>query len=171
MNPGESGTNVYLGNRETPGGFPPAPEPIYGSAPSSPDLQNSGIDKEQAMDIFFQVQGAWTHRDLRPVQNLVTAEVAQYFQEQINQLKVTQRINRLENIAVRQAEVVEAWTENGQDFATVHFLANLLDYTEDESSHQIVEGDSKTPVKFEEYWTFTKLQGEPSWRLSGVEQV
>jgi len=80
------------------------------------------------------------------------------------------RINRLENIAVRTVEIVEAWQESGQDYITALIHANLLDYTTDESSGAVVEGSKTEPVRFEEYWTFTRPVGKGSWQLSAIHQ-
>jgi predicted lipid-binding transport protein (Tim44 family) len=71
---------------------------------------------------------------------------------------------------VRSVEVTEAWQESGQDFVTVRFLASLLDYTMDESGTQLVDGSRTEPVKFEEYWTFTRSVGAGPWRLSAIQQ-
>ena len=81
------------------------------------------------------------------------------------------RINRLDNIAVRSVTVTEAWQESGQDYVTAHFLANLLDYTVDEASGQVVEGNRTEPVKFEEYWTFVRPVGPNAWKLSAIQQA
>jgi len=79
-------------------------------------------------------------------------------------------VNRLENIAVRSVELTETWQEEGRDFVTVRFLANLLDFTTDESGTQLVEGSRTEPVKFEEFWTFARPVGPGAWRLSAIQQ-
>jgi len=80
-------------------------------------------------------------------------------------------MNRLENIAVRSVDLVETWQESGRDYITVRFYANLLDYAVDETTGQIVSGSKTEPVKFEEYWTFTRPVGNNSWRLSAINQT
>jgi predicted lipid-binding transport protein (Tim44 family) len=67
--------------------------------------------------------------------------------------------------------MVEAWQEPGQDFITVRFYANLLDFVEDEATGQVVSGSKTDPVKFEEYWTFTRPVGSNPWKLSAIQQV
>jgi predicted lipid-binding transport protein (Tim44 family) len=123
-----------------------------------------------AMDIFFKVQGAWMNRDLSPVATLLTAEMGSLLQGDVETLLREKRVNRLENIAVRDVEIVEAWQESGQDFITARIYANLLDYTTDEAGGQVVAGSRTEPVKFEEYWTFTRPVGNNPWRLSAIEQ-
>jgi predicted lipid-binding transport protein (Tim44 family) len=91
-------------------------------------------------------------------------------QEDVDRLLREKRINRLENIAVRNTDLVEAWQESGQDFLTVRLYANLLDFTTDEAG-TVVEGNRTEPVKFEEYWTFSRPVGAGSWRLSAIAQA
>lgn len=132
---------------------------------------SAGRFPEEAMDLFFQIQGAWANRDLGPVRDLLGPEVRQEFQMLIDTLKADGKINRLENIAVRRSEIQEAWVETGKAFVTVHFLANLLDYTVEESTGRVVGGSKEIPVKFEEYWTFVRPAGEASWQLTGIQQA
>ena len=126
---------------------------------------------DTASDIFFKIQAAWMTRDMARVSQLVTPEMQAILQKDCDRLRAEGRINRLENIAVRSADVTEAWQERGQDYVTVHFLASLLDYTTDEKSGQVVEGNPLEPVKFEEYWTFLRPVGPNAWRLSAIQQA
>lgn len=73
------------------------------------------------------------------------------------------------NIAVRATDLVEAWQESGQDFITVRFYANLLDYTTDETG-TLIDGNRTEPVKFEEFWTFSRPVGTGAWKLSAISQ-
>jgi predicted lipid-binding transport protein (Tim44 family) len=126
---------------------------------------------ESATDMFFKIQAAWTNRDMGRVTDLVTPEMRGVLQAQCDKLRADRRINRLENIAVRQAAVTEGWQEKGQDFVTVYFLASLVDYTTDESGAQVLDGSRTEPVKFEEYWTFARPVGPNPWKLSAIQQA
>lgn len=121
------------------------------------------------MDNFFKIQGAWMNRDLTPVQGLLTDEMRRVFQADIDKLISDKQINRLENIAVRKVDIVEAWQESGQDYINTLVYANLLDYTTDETG-TVLSGSKSDPVKFEEYWTFTRPVGNNPWKLSAIDQ-
>lgn len=125
---------------------------------------------ETASDTFFKIQGAWTARDLRSVSASLTPEMQAQLQRDCDRLRTEQKINRLENIAVRTAEITEAWQESGSDYVTVHFLASLLDYTTDESGARVLDGSRTEPVKFEEYWTFVRPVGPGPFKLSAIQQ-
>ncbi len=126
--------------------------------------------QELGMDIFFKIQGAWANRDLSLVRPLLTEEMFRTLQEDAEHLKEAKKINRLENTAVRSVDITEAWQESGADYITVRILASMLDYNVDETSGQVVEGSKSEPVKFEEYWTFSRPVGDNPWQLSAIQQ-
>ncbi len=121
------------------------------------------------MDNFFKIQGAWMNRDLTPVNSLLTDEMRRIFQSDLDKLIRDKQINRLENIAVRKVDIVEAWQESGQDYINTLIYANLLDYTTDETG-ALLSGSKSDPVKFEEYWTFTRPVGNNPWKLTKIDQ-
>lgn len=131
---------------------------------------NLAIDTELASDIFFKIQGAWTRRDLSSVDSLIAGEVKQILQQDLQDLKQNGRINRLENISVRKTDVLDSWQEGDQQLSSVRFTANLLDYTVDDKSQQLISGSDTVPVKFEEDWTFAKHRDQ-SWQLVGIQQI
>jgi predicted lipid-binding transport protein (Tim44 family) len=79
------------------------------------------------------------------------------------------KINRLENIAVRQVEIVDAVQDEGEEFITVRYTASLLDFTTDETG-TVLTGSPTDPVKFLEYWTYARKVGERDWRLAAITQ-
>ena len=125
---------------------------------------------ETASDIFFKMQSAWTAREMSRAADVLTPEMEALLQKDCDAMRADGRINRLENVSIRNVEVSEAWQERGQDFVTVHFVASLLDYTTDESGARVLAGSRTEPVKFEEYWTFCRPVGPNSWKLSAIQQ-
>ena len=126
---------------------------------------------DTVMDMFFKIQGGWMNRDLSPVSGLLTDEMKLVFQEDLDRLLRDKQVNRLENIAVRKVEIAEIWQESGQDYITTSIYANLLDYTTDDATGVVVSGSKTEPVKFEEFWTFTRPVGNNQWRLSAINQI
>jgi predicted lipid-binding transport protein (Tim44 family) len=134
-----------------------------------------GFDKERfketAQDHFFRIQAGWTNRSLHGLENLLSDQMALFFRGELDAMSRKGQINRLENIAIRKVELTEAWQEAGKDFITVLFTANLLDYTVDETTQDVIEGDRINPVKFQEFWTFSRGIGSPQWQLSAIDQM
>jgi len=124
---------------------------------------------EKAEDLFFKIQGGWTRRDLTAMSDLLTPQMRDTFQADIDRYMADKKINRLENIAVRQVEIVDAVQDQGQDYITVRYTASLLDFITDESGN-VLSGSSTDPVKFLEYWTYTRKVGERNWHLAAITQ-
>ncbi|MFQ3574371.1 MAG: Tim44 domain-containing protein, partial [Thermodesulfovibrionales bacterium] len=125
--------------------------------------------KELVTDMFFKVQSAWMARNMDNIKHLLTQEIYSIMKEDTDRMRREGRINRLENIAIRNVEITEAWQEEGRDYITVEFNANVLDYVTDETG-KVLEGSNVEPVKFVEYWTFTRSAGPNQWQLSAIQQ-
>lgn len=124
---------------------------------------------EKAEDLFFKIQGGWTRRDLTAIADLLMPQMRETFEGDINRYIADKKINRLENIAVRNVEIVDAVQDQGEEYITVRYTASLLDFTTDESG-SVLSGSSTDPVKFLEYWTYARKVGERTWKLSGITQ-
>jgi predicted lipid-binding transport protein (Tim44 family) len=171
----------YSGPGPSPGSIlgPPPVEEDFKKGPSvdalrhiramDPTFDEKGF-KDLAEDLFFKIQGGWTRRDLNGIRAFLSPQMYEVFKGQVDRLISDQEINRLENIAVREVEIVEAGQDRGEEYITVKFYANLLDYTVHEKTGQVVAGSSSDPVKFLEYWTLTRSVGEKTWVLGGITQ-
>lgn len=127
--------------------------------------------KEWVQDLFFKIQAAWANQDLGPLTPFLAPEIKALFSQDLEGQKARGQINRLENIAVRSVDITEAWQEEGKDYITILFYANLLDYLEDKKTGAVVSGSKTEPVKFREYWTFTRpVGGQGTWQMSAIQQ-
>ncbi|MDR0476323.1 MAG: Tim44 domain-containing protein [Desulfobulbaceae bacterium] len=124
---------------------------------------------EVASDVFFQVQAGWMRRDLDSYRHLLGAQMAAEYAGHIEELRRKGLINKLESIAIRKVEIVDAGSDGREDFITVLFTANLLDYTVSDSSGEVVEGSMTQPVKFAERWTWARPVGSDDWKLESIE--
>jgi len=158
--------------------FTPPPPPGGGSVAdgialirrSEPDFDPEHF-KEVAQDVFFQVQAGWMRRDIESYRHLLDTRLAEEYAQHLAELRQKGQLNKLENIAVRSVELVDAGVDGSEQFVSLLFRANLLDYTIDEHSGAVVEGSMTTPVKFAEKWTWSRPYGEANWKLAGVEIV
>jgi predicted lipid-binding transport protein (Tim44 family) len=132
---------------------------------------DEGAFREMCTDRLFQIQAAWMRRDGDKLRPLLTEEMRAVFAKHIDAARAKGQINKLENITVRSVELTEAWQEQGQDYITVRLLANLLDYTVDETTGKVVDGSDSAPVKFEEFWTWVRPVGRNDWQLSAINQA
>ena len=72
---------------------------------------------------------------------------------------------------LRKVEVVNGGSDGQEDFVTVLFTANLLDYTVDDTTGDVVDGSATSPVKFAEEWSWARLTGTDNWLLEGIKVI
>ncbi|ADW16915.1 import inner membrane translocase subunit Tim44 [Desulfobulbus propionicus DSM 2032] len=126
---------------------------------------------EVASDVFFKIQAGWMRRDLSSYRHLLGQQLAAEYEQHFARMQELGQINKLESIAVRKVEIIAAGSDNGEDFVTVLFTANLLDYTVDEKTGALVEGSMTEPIKFAEKWTWARPMRTEDWKLEGIEVV
>ncbi len=133
-----------------------------------PDFDSSYF-VEVASDVFFKVQAGWMRRDLDSYGHLLGQQLSQEYAKHFSEMKEKGHINKLESIAIRKVELIDGGSDGREDYATVLFTANLLDYTVDEKSGDLIEGSMTTPVKFAEKWTWARPSGTLEWKLEGIQ--
>ncbi len=135
-----------------------------------PSFHEDGF-KETAQDLFFRIQAGWTNRSIEGIESILTPEMVDFFNGEFASMKQKGIVNHLENIAIRKVELAEVWQEAGKDYITILFTANLLDYTVDATTRDVVDGSKIVPVKFQEFWTFCREVGTSRWQLSAISQL
>ncbi len=176
-------TNVFGGtNASSVGGGSPPPPPVSDPAVSSLEdgiaqIQTGDPDFdpayfiEVASDVFFKVQAGWMRRDISSYRHLLGDQLASEYAAQFSEMEEKGELNKLENISIRNVEVVDAGSENGEDFVTVLFTANLLDYTVNDKNGDLISGSMTEPVKFAEEWSWARPLGTQDWKLEGIKEV
>ncbi len=138
-------------------------------------LTDSGFDEdyflEVASDVFFKVQAGWMRRDLDSYRHLLGKQLAGEYEQHFKEMKAKGQVNKLESIAIRKVVITDAGKQGHEDFITVLFTANLLDYTVDENTNEVIEGSMTEPVKFAEKWTWSRPERTEGWKLEGLEVV
>ncbi|PHR27016.1 MAG: preprotein translocase subunit Tim44 [Desulfotalea sp.] len=125
--------------------------------------------KEVASDVFFQVQAGWMRREMESYRHLLGEEIASEYDKHFQEMKAKGHINKLESIAIRSVELTQAGSDGREDFISVIFKANLLDYTVDDKSGDLIEGSMTNPVKFAEEWSWARPTGTEAWKLEGIK--
>ncbi len=165
--PGQQNQGVA---QETSHNLTPVEQGIEEIQQSDPHFDSAHF-VEVASDVFFQVQAGWMRRDLDSYKHLLGEQLANEYSNHFREMRENGHVNKLESIAIRKIEIVNAGSDGSEDFVTVLFTANLLDYTIDEKSGELVDGSMTTPVKFAEEWTWARLSGTENWLLEGINVV
>jgi predicted lipid-binding transport protein (Tim44 family) len=152
------------------------------AAPAGPSELDRGLTHIRQMDpgfdpsalastarsLFTDVQRSVTARDMSAVSAQLTPRMYNELTAQCDRLRAARRTNQLEQVDVRRAEATEAWQESGQDYVTIYLAGSVADYTVDDTSGAVVEGN-RASQDFEEYWTFARPVGPNRWKLSAIQ--
>lgn len=111
---------------------------------------------------------AFENGDLSEVQNFLSEELYEAFDEVISQRAEQGLTVEAEFIGVRETSLVEAAfdRDTSEGEITVRFVAELV-FAVRNAEGEIVEGDSTEIKRQRDAWTFARIMGsdDPNWRL------
>jgi predicted lipid-binding transport protein (Tim44 family) len=143
------------------------------AAPAATSGDAIGLAGED-FDVFekslHDIQSAWSRRDFVGLKALVTPEMHNIFEEQLQEDIKAGLENRVESIKLEQGNLSEAWSDGLRDYATVAMRWTAIDYSLDRNTGKIVEGSDRERVEAVEVWTFQRLEKGP-WLLSAIQQT
>ncbi len=145
------------------------------AATLQPGAVVSPVDEAKFRQMLADVQAAWSKQDLDTLKRLTTPEMLHYFSDALSENTSKEVENIVEDVAVQQADVHEAWTEDSRDYATVLLRWKARDYTVSLAKRKgepgyLIDGDDQKPADAVEAWTFVRYQGG-KWLLSAIQQV
>jgi predicted lipid-binding transport protein (Tim44 family) len=119
---------------------------------------------------FRKLQECWQARDYTPMKTLLMESLFAQHTAQLQGLARNHEINKLDNLQVRQIDMVNVrYTEkpDAREF-TALITALVRDYYVDDRTGRFLRGD-RTAATFQEFWTFQR-RGE-NWLLREIEQA
>ncbi len=117
---------------------------------------------------FFQIQHAWSKKNLDVVRDKMTTEVYLEFMDEIAEMNSKGHTSTLENLMVNKTEVTDSWEEHSKKHMTLKFEVSLIEYEADKNGN-IVSGNKDSYTDITEFWTFTQEGQGRDWKVSGVE--
>ena len=135
---------------------------------SDRDFYPEGVERAAA-ECFRLVHTALVMRDAGNIRSRLTPETYGELNGHARHLKAMGRFRHVERLQIDEARLTELWQERGQDFATVHLVSRLIDYTTDEGG-AVIGGSKTVLVHVTQDWTFTRPMGPYAWRLAAIEQ-
>ena len=156
-------------------GAPPAPGALAGQTADIParhynqDLAADGIAAIKAKDpnfderafldraqtSFFKIQQAWAARNQDVARECMSDALYERHKMQTDQLIANHQVDVLENVVIGNAHVISATAGNAFDSIIVAFTASMTDYTIDEQTRKVVDGNQFRQT-FTEFWTFIR---------------
>ena len=119
---------------------------------------------------FRRLQECWQARSYAPMEPLLMPPLYAQHKSQLDGLKRSQEINRIENVKVERVDLVNVRYPEKPDQRefTALVTASARDYYVDDRTGKFLRGDS-SPARFQEFWTFHRWANH--WRLREIEQA
>jgi predicted lipid-binding transport protein (Tim44 family) len=144
-----------------------------GAAPLQPATREIKLDQSD-LDTFQQmlteVQEAFGREDHKALRRLVTPEMVSYLSEELADNAQNGVRNDVTDVRLLQADIAEAWNEDGHDYATAALNYSSVDVTRDRTTGEVVDGESEEPTETTELWTFVRPKGG-DWKLSAIQEA
>ncbi|MGD9543524.1 MAG: TIM44-like domain-containing protein [Methylocystis sp.] len=171
------------GHRPSPG----FTSPFMGRAPFGAAGFGSGAAPEAAMAqpirlaaedfnaferLLGETQAAYSREDIGALRAMSTAEMASYFDDELEENRRKGVANRVSDVKLLQGDLSEAWREGVDEYATVAMRFALNDEILDRATGKPAPG-SPGAMETTEAWTFHRPSGAGArdWKLSAIQQA
>lgn len=115
--------------------------------------------KNEAFNIYKDVQEAWMNLDDEKIRTLTTDELYNMYSMQLDTLRVKNEKNIMKEINLVTASLTNLKIENNIETATVIMTVNCYDYIVD-SQNKVVRGNDKNKIEITYELTYIKSVGE-----------
>jgi predicted lipid-binding transport protein (Tim44 family) len=144
---------------------------VAAQAPSEPGVAPIGeADMARFEQLLVDVQAAWSTHDLAGLRLLATPEMVSIFADQLAEQTSRGVRNVVSDVRVLEADLAEAWAEDGREYATVALRFALHDVTLDAVGGHVLAGDPEAETAVTEIWTFLRVPGG-RWVLCAIQQA
>ncbi|MDQ6780759.1 MAG: TIM44-like domain-containing protein [Candidatus Eremiobacteraeota bacterium] len=123
---------------------------------------------DRANTAFFTLQQAWNARNQDIARGVMSDALYERHKMQTDQLIAHHQIDVLENVVIGHSRIVAVHPGQPYDSVVVAFDASMTDYTIDENTKRVVDGDQSQQL-FSERWTFIRRADAKS--ASGQTQL
>ncbi|MET0248878.1 MAG: TIM44-like domain-containing protein [Sphingobium sp.] len=127
-------------------------------------------DQERFEYLLAEVQDAFGHEDYARLRASTTPEVMSYLAEELSSNATKGQRNDVSATELLDAEVAEAWSEDGANYATIAMRYQSIDVMRDRATGTVLSGDPERPTATTELWTFVR-HGRDPWLLSAIQQA
>jgi predicted lipid-binding transport protein (Tim44 family) len=116
---------------------------------------------------FELILHAFAAGDIDTLKPLLSAEVFANFQRSIRDRQAAKHRLETKLVAIKSAEVLEAYMAGRTAHVTVKFVSEQISATYDETSGAVIEGDPNVAIEVTDYWTFARdtRSPDPNWIL------
>ncbi len=127
--------------------------------------------KKRVKDAFFPIQMSWEKRSVEECRPYVSEALFERHRLQLEGYERQNRVNRIADLRLTDVQIVRIYnvTDDGQDRFVAYIQCSARDWMEDTRSGAMINGNKRSPTKFEQYWSFTR-HPQYGWVLDEIQQ-
>jgi len=122
-----------------------------------------------AKKTFLKMQDAWMCRNIDAVKEIITESLYTDYKAQLEEMKKTNKMNVLSQIEVKKIWIIgcEDYLENSHDRFIAHIHGEMIDYTIDEITGNIIDNSLMKIDNFTDTYHFIRKDKE--WVLDYID--
>ena len=113
-----------------------------------PDFKEDEFLKE-GFNIYKDVQVAWMNFDLKSVRNIITDELFNMYQSQLDVMEASNEQNIMKDMIMRDGYIIDAIVQNGELTIVTQYVIDQYDYVADRTTGKLIRGESKYKMRVE----------------------
>ena len=160
--------NAFTGAPQQP--YSASTFPVRPAEPQTHEIAITRDDQQSFERLLTDVQDAFGREDYAQLRAYTTPEIMSYLAEELRQNATKGQRNEVSATELLDAEVAEAWSEDGSNYATIAMRYQSIDIMRDRNSGKVISGDPHQPSVTTELWTFVRDARNP-WRLSAIQEA
>lgn len=127
--------------------------------------------KKDIEEAFYKIGIAWMERNQDLAREYISDKLYDKHKSQTEWMMVRKEKNILENMTLLGAKPIGLKDCEGidNDILWVHMKAKSIDYTINEETNEVIEGQDNKSVRYQEYWKF--IRKEDRWVLDEIRQI
>ena len=110
----------------------------FGLGSGSAPLEILPADYQAFEQLLGDIQAAWSNEDVAKLHTLATPEMVSYFNNDLQENRARNVVNKVSSTKLLQGDLSEAWREGDTDYASVAMRFSMIDKTVDRSEERRV---------------------------------
>lgn len=129
---------------------------LYNNYNLSPGDGLNNEQVKQAFSMYVEIQKAWMNRDLTPVRHMLTDEIYNMYQMQIETLIKDNQINVMSNFKLICGDIYSTSKSKNIESVKIILCVECKDYIKDTKTKRVISGDKKATITYIYELTFLK---------------
>ena len=120
-----------------------------------PDFNENKFLKS-GYDMFLKIENAWMNLDMEDVHNLITDEMFNMYDSQLDMMKVKNEQNIMSDFVLKDSAITGFLEQNDTIEIKTQYIIEFYDYIIDKDSKKVTSGNKSRKVRMHYEFTFIK---------------